>query len=687
MSHATKIGKKTGKKMGQWIVFVFALLSVLVSVSMSTARAAAGGIEVTATVDRNALNPDDSLTLSISVTSDDEVTAGAPTLPNLADFEIVNEWTSQEARASFVSTPNGPQFKTVRTSRFNYMLRPKRQGTLNIGAAEVIVDGKSFFTKPISIKVAPGAGLQARPPGRRPSPPTGVFPPPGFFDDEEDDLFAQLLRRGQPGGGQDGSDGIGSRTLPVNPQDAFFIQVEADKTEAYVGEQVTVSWYLYTRGQIRDLDTLKYPSLKGFWKEDIEIATHLNFTQEVVNGVPYKKALLASFALFPIKEGTAVIDSYTAKCSVIPVVDSFGGAFSYGKAYTFTKSSQPLKVTVKPLPVEGRPADFSGAVGDFQVSARVEDNNPIADQPFSYKIRFEGRGNAKTIDLPPFEPPQGLEIYDTQKDAKFFRTGTSYKDFNILLIPRSEGEFTIPSLSVSIFDPEQKRYVTKATDPVQVRVGRGHGTPADSSRNFSLGGKGDKGEEKKEDPVPRLEVEWRPGGGGGMSGLWRSLAANNAAVQGGLFVAVLLTLFWRARIELGWGQRKKDLMRRLKARLRRVNEKVEKGDWRGVGLEMTNTVYFVLGEVCGEGGANVELDKLLLKAPPSVRREIGGPVTKLMETFQVLTFAPEAVVGSLKEPARLKRAVSEMEKLMETAVALGLSSGQADESGSGPKAS
>ena len=98
-----------------------------------------------------------------------------------------------------------------------------------------------------------------------------------------------------------------------------------------------------------------------------------------------------------------------------------------------------MKINVKPLPLEGRPADFSGAVGDFQVTAAVEDHNVVSNQPFNYKVRFEGRGNAKLIELPPFTPPDGLEQYDLQKEAKFFRTGTSYKDFAIQLIPRREG--------------------------------------------------------------------------------------------------------------------------------------------------------------------------------------------------------------------------------------------------------
>jgi len=596
-------------------------------------------------------------------------------LPPAGDFEILNEWaTPTQVQATMVSTPQGVQFKRVYTARFNYLMQPKRQGDLRIAAAVVNVDGKNFSTKPIVIKVAPGAGMQGPPrgPGRgggqaRPHGGRGQAVPPPDLDDAEEDLFSQLLRRRMTPPG-------GSRTLPVNPSEAFFIQVETDKTEVYAGEQVTASFYLYTRGVIRDLDTLKYPSLKGFWKEDIEIATHLNFEQEVVNGIPYKKALLASYALFPIKEGTATVDSYQAKCSVL-TADSFG--FGLGKAYTFTKSSTPVKVTVRPLPAENRPADFSGAVGEFNVSARVEDKSIQEGQPMALKVRFEGRGNAKLIEMPPFQPPEGMELYDTQNEARFFKTGMSYKEFRVLLIPRRQGEFTIPAFSVSIFDPKARQYVTKSTEPITVHVGAGVASGA-KSKSMALG-EGEKTGEKSGPVEPRLIVDYR-------EPVTVSPAARTA-LWSAIFASILGVLFWRARIELGWGQKKKDLMRMLKARLKRVEARANAGDWRGVGTEMTNTVYFVLGAITGEGGAHLELDKLMMKAPPSVRRELAGPVAKQMEIFQILTFAPESVVGGLKDPSQLRQAISEMETLLSKAVSLGLSSEQSGGSSAGQETS
>ncbi len=642
----------------------FASLIVLISV-MAWAKAS---VDVTANVDREGLNPGDTLTLTVSVTSNDDVNADSPNLPPLNDFEVINQWATQEARSNFITTPSGPQFQSVQTHRYNYMLQPKHQGTLSIPGVEMIVDGKRHVTKPISIKVAPGAGVASR---QKQSQPQGFGqPPPGFGEDDEDDVFQQLLRRQAP-------QVAGSRQLNINTNEAFFVQLDTDKKDVYVGEQITASWYLYTRGIIRDLDTLKYPALHGFWKEDIEMATHLNFETELVNGIPYKKALLASFALFPIKDGTPTIDPYVAKCSVISGDDPMG----FGKANQYTKASNELKVTVHPVPADGRPADFSGAVGDFQLTSRIDDKNPVTNQPFALKIRFEGHGNAKLIDLPPFEPPQGIEIYETQKDAKFFRTGSSYKEFTVMLIPRAEGDFTIPAVSTSVFDPKEKKYVRKTTEPVHVHVAKGTGKEGADSP-MAASGETKPTKKSATDTEPELDLRLR-------SGLLSRMSVSNAQmgfVYGLVFLLVFLFLLLRARKELGWGMKKKDLSRQLKVRLKRVDAKVIAGDWRGVGIEMTNTAYFVLGAISGEGGANVELGKLLLRAPPSVRRELGEDIRKQMEIFQILSFAPEQTVGNLKDSGSIKSSVGEMSRLLERAVELAVSSGQSAESVSNPKA-
>lgn len=610
--------------------------------------------EVKSSVDRRSIDPSDTVVFSVSIESEEEVDFQPPTLPPLAEFEVLSQWQGKEVRANLINTPTGPQFKSVRRVVFNWQLSPKKLGALTIFPVEVVVEGRSVRTGAVAVQVASGAGRRGL-----------AKPPPGFDDDgagavesEEEDLFSQLLQRGRrppPSGG-------GSRTLPRNSNEAFFIQVETDKSEAYVGEQVTVSFFLYTTGIIRDLDTLKYPSLKGFWKEDIEIATHLNFQQEVIDGVAYKKALLASFALFPIKEGQAIIDSYKAKCTVLSGNDPFG-ALGMGRAFTYTKASEPLKVKVKPLPLEGRPADFSGAVGDFQVTARIDSNNVVAGEPFPFRIRFEGRGNAKLIDIPPFQPPEGMELYDTQNDSKFFGWGTSFKEFTLQLIPRREGEFVIPPIAASMFDPQSKKYVTRSTEELRLRVGAGRGGQTGGSQNFTTTAEKSAGAAKPEGPTePRLIEEFKP------KTHWTLAQAVGGA--SGLYLLVLMALGVIASRELGWRKGRPRLSRRVRARVRDLEAFSGKGDFRKVGVGGVNLLAFALGEVVGDRVSDREVLKLLEATPPSIRKECGPMLKEVLQKFEHLAFAPEAVISDEKDPAKLKNLIKEASKVLDRVVQL-----------------
>ena len=143
---------------------------------------------VQATVDRNQMGQTDTLTLSISVSSADEVEVSEPKIPNLSGFDIVNSWQSSSSSSKLMQGPNGMQFETVRRQDFNYLLTAQRQGSLTIPGFEVNVDGKAYTTKPISIKVSgkgSGATQNQQLPGQN-------------LLDEEEEIFNQLLQRQIP---------------------------------------------------------------------------------------------------------------------------------------------------------------------------------------------------------------------------------------------------------------------------------------------------------------------------------------------------------------------------------------------------------------------------------------------------------------------------------------------------------
>lgn len=656
----------------------FCLLLFVLSAAASFPLTAWGAVTVQSTVDRNEMGVGDSFTLTVSVISDESVDIQEPRAPDLEGFELLNSWQASSTSQRLMNTSSGMKFEVQRRKDFNYLLAPRKAGTYSVGAFEVVVDGKVHHSQPITISVgATGSPRRNQRPQRPQMPPGfGGFPGSDMLDEmdrAEEEIFNQLLRRRQqalPPGGMPGAPQRENqpepqfRSLPTNPNEAFFIQVEVDKTDVYEGEQVTASWYIYTRGQMESLDRLKFPDLKGFWKEIIEEVPSIQFSEEIINGVVYKRALLASHALFPIKPGTAVIDEYKIKSRVRMPSQSFGG-FGFGQAYEYTKSSARVKINVKPLPVEGRPSDFSGAVGQFDVNASVENQNILVNQPFSLKVRFEGTGNAKLIELPAIQWPKSVEVYDTKSDAKFFKNGRSYKEFEVLLIPREEGELRIPPISVGTFDPQAKKYVNRQTQEIVLQVAPNPNAP--SGNVATVGGAGNSS--AKEVPsaaptntlsgkvLPDLILTWDSPG--------RWTLASSPLFWGGMYGLVMLILVWRSKVELGWGRRRQNLRELVAKRYKKIEALLRKNDYRGIGAEMMNIFNLVLGSISGQEASGLELDRMLERIPPSLRREHGESLRKQFEVFQFMSFAPENILGGYKDAGTVQKEVEAAKGLLQ----------------------
>ncbi len=615
-----------------------------------TAQAFAS-ITVDATVDRNKLYPGDTFTytVSISVASDNSVGISNPDLPDiLGKFDILKTWASTESRTSFV---NG-DYQIKNTKHFNYMFTPKKTGKIVLGVTKVNVDGKIYKTKAIVVDVArSGAkpddqvnnGRQARNRGQRPR---GRF---GNTPDPFDDLFSQLLKR-------HGNPGMLGNSDPINPEDAFFIKVVVDKAKVYVGEQVTASWYLYTRGDVRDIDTLKYPSLNGFWKEDIEVATRLTFNREIVNGVAYKRALLASYALFPINSGPNIIDAYEARCGIL--LPGFG----FGKTVKSVKKSQELTIQVMDLPVENKPETFNGGVGQFRLSSKIDTQSIEANQPLTLTLRFEGKGNAKLINLPTLDLPENLQLYDKNSEAKFFKSGKSFKEFKILLVPREEGDLTIPAMKFSAFDPEKVEYYDLESDSFNVKVLKAK--PGSKITAIPLETK--KATAKPEEYQPQIQPDWDHMK---VSQLFKI----NGWAWLGIYLLIFMVMIYLYLREMGLTQRKKTIQKLIQSKFKSIDSLSNKEEnWRDVGSELTNMIYMCLGAVSDSGGSGYEFDKLLEMAPPSVKRELSEVITKKMKQCETISFAPDSVVGDLKSKKNIKTQVKEVNQLVIKLIDIGM---------------
>lgn len=608
----------------------------------------AEGVKVEAIVESNQVAIGEVFQLTISVVTSESAGVGEPRLPDLAEFNFHGRTSSVQAQSTFT---NG-QFVFIRTQNYHYSLSALKEGQFKIGSAAVNVGGKTYQTQPITISVAKGAGqIQRKQQPNQVDPQNDPFNDP-FFD-EADDVFSQLLKR--RGGGGGGGRGSPQNNQPINPDEAFFLQVEVDKDKVYAGEQITASWFIYTRNLIRDIDTLAYPSLKGFWKEDIYLATNLNFTNEIINGIPYRKALLASYALFPISEGSLTIDPYKAKCTVI-MQGGMGGFGGFGKPYEITKSSRPIKIQVLPLPKDGQPPNFSGAVGSFSMGATVQSQTVPMGEPFTFKIRVEGSGNAKVIELPPIELPSNLDQFDLKKDSKFFKNGKSFKDFEFLLVPREVGNIVLPSVTFSYFDPEQNKYISRSSPALNLNV-----VPGKAGENVK---------NQRMDLMPKVEVpQVLPDlmYNLGKKSSWKPIRYYVWSV---VFLIIVGFILYRIKVEILNQSKSKTLVMLLQDRFNKTPKISDQESWRLSATHIINLVYFVLGEMSEKGKTNDSLSQLIDGTPPSVKREIEKPLKEVMQYFEALAFAPEEFAKIHRNNEKLQENIKNVKNILTRAISI-----------------
>jgi hypothetical protein len=336
-----------------------------------------------------------------------------------------------------------------------------------------------------------------------------------------------------------------------------------------------------------------------------------------------------------------------------------------------------VKVDVKPLPIEGKPKDFNGAVGQFEMQAFIEGAKPgqeenslnaknmeksfPANQPFTLKVRFDGAGNAKTLDMPTLQLPPGLELYDTKSESKFFKNGRSYKEFNVLIIPRSVGESEIPVLTASMFDPVLKKYYSKKTEAIKIKITPGVATPQTQNTMTSVVGAPSVNQERKPE-LPNVIMSPEAGG---------SLVPYKLLLQIALWVLAFVALAYKVKKELFSSGSGKNIDLEIQKRMKKINALLDKDDWRAVGTEASNLIYYVMGILSGQTGANQQFEKLMDLAPASVRREVGADLAKQMQFFQTVGFAPAELVGSYKKKEVLQKELEAVSKVLSKAISLG----------------
>ncbi len=556
----------------------------------------------------------------------------------------------QRSVRNMVSTDKGMDWKTQIRKDYQYPVRALKAGKTQISGFQITVDGKNITSKPIAVNVAKsGQGNVAK--GNR----RGTISEDPFdaMDEMEQQLFRQLLQ-------QRGQQLQPRYAVPSNPQyksgpgsanESFFVQLELDKTEVYEGEQITASWFLATRGQMDSIDRVKFPDLRGFWKETIEENPTIQFAEEIVNGIPFKKALMASHALFPLRPGEVVIDEFKVKARVrLPTNSGFG----LGQAYEYTRTSPRVTIKVKALPTEGKPSFFSGAVGDFDIAASMDVSTAFINQPFPVKIKFEGHGNAKLIELPKLPWPEGVEVFETKSDSHFYKDGRSDKVFEVILIPRKKGTIEVPAFSFAYFNPSLKKYVTKNSQAFSFQVSEGAATGENLAQNKTKpAAEVAKPVWSLPDPETNLSSSFFQQSRSGLNVWWLL-----AFVLSGFFFVIR---FWRNYKEKpfrGWEEKWREKVKTI--------EKKGFAEPRQVGADILQLYAFVFHMLFPESEMrDVEASELLSALPPQLRVKYGKDLNEKFIFFQTLAFAPDEIINPLKEPQRISSEAKDTLQVLE----------------------
>jgi len=341
--------------------------------------------------------------------------------------------------------------KTSSTSSitFTYIVVATKKGTFTIPPAHVVVDGKTIASNSIKITVSD----KGQPGGSNVSPRA------------RDDDGAEMRDAGSRISGSD-----------------LFIKVSANKRRVYEQEPILLTYKVYTLVSLTQLEG-KMPDLKGFHTQEVDLPQQKSFKVETVNGRPYRTVTWSQYVMFPQITGRLQIPSITFNGIVVQQnrnIDPFEAFFNGGSGYIEVKKqilAPGIEVQVDPLPQ--RPANFSGGVGKFSISAQLDKTDVKANDPISLRVIISGTGNLKLIKQPEVAFPKDFDKYDAKITDKTKLTPNGLEGsmiYDILAVPRHQGKYEIPPIEFTYFDTETKRYETVRSEGFTLSVAKGSGS-------------------------------------------------------------------------------------------------------------------------------------------------------------------------------------------------------------------
>jgi hypothetical protein len=376
------------------------------------------------------------------------------------DFSGFNLHTGpMVSTSSSIQIVNGRMDRTFMQT-YTYILSASQEGEFNIEPANVSVEGKRVTSNKLTIKVVAASSPQS-------------------------------------GGGQTRQQSTQSQSGGLSSKD-LYLRAIPDKKTAVVGEQVIITYRIYTRVPVSSLSVTKLSSFPGFWTKNLlDNNASLQQSTQIIDGEEYVLADVRKVALFPQKSGKLVIEPMELECvaqirsqqsqqgSRDPFESFFNDPFFNRNIQNVPKTliSEAVTIDVEPVPVARRPQQFNGAVGQFGFQSAIDRNEIKANEAINISFTITGSGNLELFDMPQPVFPADFEVYDPKivTDIKTSTSGVSgSRKAEFLVIPRFAGNYRIEPVEFVYYDPRKKEFITLRSQTFDIMVEKG---AADSGKD------------------------------------------------------------------------------------------------------------------------------------------------------------------------------------------------------------
>ncbi len=406
------------------LAVLLAFFCVLSSVSVAQAT-----LNMNASLNRSRISMGESVTLKVILTSTSSRDLPALDLPNLeAMFEISERYVEKGYQISII---NG-QSQTVRTETRRFVLSPLKEGRFTIDPIRLNVQGQSYQSQPLPITVAPAPAQTSPQAMAQRSSNTPSDPFQSFFRDTRQE------------------------------KGRLFLHASTQRDQVYVGELLRYKLKLYRRVRLFSDIWVEPIEFEGAWVTESGLNKAEEAYVESVQNRQYWVEELAHSALFPIEAGPLTLREISA------VVNVAGSLFSRQEAL----KANPVTVKVLPLPEQGKPDIFMGAVGEYEIRTHLSQHASKVNEPLSLRVVISGTGNLNAIQQLSFEESESLKVYQPKVTRTINATDqvAGSVEFEYVIIPKAPGVFSVPIFKLAYFNPKNETYHLLESDVLKVDV-------------------------------------------------------------------------------------------------------------------------------------------------------------------------------------------------------------------------